>query len=482
MHQRSLFFITSDYKLSEFLYFDLTFFCDSFESVSPEILKEIRGYQDVADKIIDEVLNGKFKGHTYDDLADFVDNFGNRIAGSVALENAIDYLGDRMRDIGFDNVHTENVTSPKWVRGFEEAVMLKPWRKTISVLGLAMSISTPEEGITGEVIVVQDFEDLHARVRDATNKILVFNAPFDNPENAIKYRQRGAIEGAKINASAVLVRSYATYSLATPHTGLMFYDGDVQKIPAGEISIEDAELLYRLQKKGQKPIVHIKLRSNFESDIITRNTIGDMVGTTKPHEFVLISGHADSYDVGQGALDDGYGVIVSIKAVELLKALKLKPKRTIRTILWTAEEVGEVPFGAAQYLEKHLEELRNNYTMFLESDSGIHNVHGLIFNGTAQAQCIMQEVLQLLAPINATKLYSHFPRLKTDIVPLMQATGVSGALPATDADKYFWAHHSAADTMTFLNPRDLDICLAMCSVLSYVLGDISIMLPRAVVL
>ena len=207
--------------------------------------------------------------------------------------------------------------------------------------------------------------------------------------------------------------------------------------------------------------MHVNIQSNLEGNITTRNSIADYVGASKPEEFVLISGHIDSYDVGQGALDDGYGVILSMKAVQVLKALRLQPKRTVRTILWTAEEVGEVPFGAAQYLKDHEDELRSKYSIFLEADSGIHNAHGLILNATNEAACVVQEVLQLLAPINATKVYPHFPRLKTDIVPLMQGTGVPGALIATDADRYFWAHHSAADTMTFLNRGDLDKCLGI---------------------
>lgn len=198
-----------------------------------------------------------------------------------------------------------------------------------------------------------------------------------------------------------------------------------------------------------------------------------------PNEFVLISGHIDSWDVGQGALDDGYGVILSIKALELLKSLNLRPKRTIRTVLFTAEEIGKIPLGAQQYVSDHQQEL-NNYTMFLEADSGILDAHGLLLNGTQETSCILSEILKLLEPdvIKSTKIYNYFPKLKTDIVPMMHATNVPGALIATDPDKYFWYHHSEADTMTAINPKDLDVCLVMWSTLSYILGDLSIMLPR----
>jgi carboxypeptidase Q len=251
---------------------------------------------------------------------------------------------------------------------------------------------------------------------------------------------------------------------------------------------------------GEKIIVKLKMSSQNGENATTRNLIGDYVGSKNPEEYVLISGHIDSWDVGkiflalfipsytnqslifkgQGALDDGYGVILSVKAVEVLRALGLQPRRSIRTIIWSAEEVGKVPLGAEQYMKKHFEELKNNYSIFLEADSGIFDANGLIFNGTAEAGCIVAQVLKLLEPnvISKTKLFPHFPRLKTDIVPLMQATGVPGALIATNADKYFWFHHSNADTVTAIDTKDLDICFALYTSVAYVLADVGFMLPR----
>lgn len=237
---------------------------------------------------------------------------------------------------------------------------------------------------------------------------------------------------------------------------------------------------YSLLCVGEKVEVTLKLFNEHAGNITTRNSIGDFVGLSKPDEFVLISGHIDSYDVGQGALDDGYGVILSVKAVEILQSLGLRPRRSIRTIIWSAEEVGKVPLGAEQYLMKHLDELKTKYSVFLEADSGVFDANGLIFNGTDEAGCIIAEILKLLEPevISKTKLFPHFPHVKTDIVPLMQGTGVPGALIATNSDKYFWYHHSNADTVTAIDSKDLDICLALYTAVSFVLADLDFMLPR----
>jgi carboxypeptidase Q len=259
----------------------------------------------------------------------------------------------------------------------------------------------------------------------------------------------------------------------------MHYEEEFTPIPHAEISIEDAELLGRLYNKGQKIVLSLTLQNQRLGNITTRNSIGDLPGSSIPHEFMLVSGHVDSWDVGQGALDDGYGVILSMLVPDVLQSLKLSPKRTLRTIIWSAEEISQVPLGAQQYLEEHETELRN-YSMYLEADSGIFNAKGLIFNGSGEASCIVSQILKLLEPqiIEKIRLVTSFPELKTDIVPLMKATGVPGAILDTDGDKYFWYHHSNADTVTSLNPRDLDVCLAMMTSLSYVLADLSVLLPR----
>lgn len=223
----------------------------------------------------------------------------------------------------------------------------------------------------------------------------------------------------------------------------------------------------------------LTLRNQALGNITTRNSIADLRGSEIPQEYVLVSGHVDSWDVGQGALDDGYGVILSLLVPEVLKQLNLVPKRTVRSIIWTAEEISKIPLGAQQYLEQHQNEL-TNYSFFLEADSGIFNAKGLIFNGSVEAECIVSEILKLLEPtvILETRVITPFPELKTDIVPLMKASGVPGAIIDTDVDKYFWYHHSNADTVTALNTEDLDVCLAMMTSLSYVLADMSILLPR----
>ncbi|ODN03873.1 Carboxypeptidase Q [Orchesella cincta] len=456
-------------------------------NVSQSLLEEIKRYQPIVNQIGQLILNGTYKGIAYKNLSEFVDNFGSRLTGSESLEKSIDHVLNTMKFIGLDDAHCEDVTAPKWVRGYESLTMTVPYKKNIQVLGLLPTVQTPEEGITSEIVVVESYRDLQENKNDVLSrvkgKILVFNHPFDDAVNAVTYRHRSAIEGAKVGAIATIVRSYATFSLSTPHTGEMHYEDDTPPIPSAEIAIEDAELLGRLYDRGQKIVLNLILRNQRVGNITTRNTIGDLKGSSIPDEYVLVSGHADSWDVGQGALDDGYGVILSLLVPDVLKTMNLIPKRTVRSIVWTAEEISKVPLGAQQYLEQHGDELRNKYSFFLEADSGIFNARGLIMNGTDEAQCIISEILKLLEPhiIEKTRVVTPFPDLKTDIVPLMRATGVPGAILDTDGEKYFWYHHSNADTVTALNPNDLDVCLALMTSLSYVLADLSIMLPKMVV-
>ncbi|CAL8097346.1 unnamed protein product [Orchesella dallaii] len=453
-------------------------------NVSQSLLEEIRRYKPLVDQIGQIIINGTFKGIAYRNLSEFVDNYGARLTGSESLEKSIDHVLETMKFIGLDDAHCEDVTAPKWVRGHESLTMTIPYKKNIQVLGLLPTVQTPEEGITSEIVVVENYKDLQENKNDLLSRvkgrILVFNHPFDDAVNAVTYRHRSAIEGAKVGAIATIVRSYTTFSLGTPHTGEMHYEDDIPPIPSAEITVEDAELLGRLYNKGQKIVLNLILRNQRVGNITTRNTIGDLKGSNIPDEYVLVSGHADSWDVGQGALDDGYGVILSLLVPNVLKTMNLIPKRTVRSIVWTAEEISKVPLGAQQYLEKHEEELRNKYSFFLEADSGIFNARGLILNGTVEAQCIVSEILKLMEPriIAKTRIVTPFPDLKTDIVPLMRATGVAGALLDTDGEKYFWYHHSNADTVTALNPDDLDVCLALMTSLSYVLADMSVLLPR----
>jgi len=437
------------------------------------LISEIAGYQNMSNRIINAVLNGSFKGRTYDDLGYFVDKFGSRLSGTPNLEYSIDYMLDKMRQDGLENVQGENVMIPHWVRGEESARMVMPRIKKIPILGLGFSVGTPWDGIRAEVLVVRSFDELKRKAEQAKGKIVVYNEEYISYGETVQYRDSGASEAAKVGALASLIRSVTPYSLGTPHTGMQDYQPNVTQIPTACITIEDAELLQRIQDRGWKIVIELKM-ADFNLPLTnSRNSVGEIVGRESPHEVIVVSGHIDSWDVGQGAMDDGAGAFISVEALALLKFLELRPRRTLRAVLWTAEEPGL--WGVQEYVKSHMSEMENFKAVF-ESDIGTFKPLGLDFAGSTQAGCIVQEVLKLLAPLNATKFRSS-DDVGSDIGYFIEQ-GVPGLSLNTENSKYFYYHHSEADTMTVENPDELDMCTAVWAVASYVLADLSVALPR----
>ncbi|XP_062395588.1 carboxypeptidase Q-like [Sardina pilchardus] len=436
------------------------------------VAREIYGYRDVAQKIIDLAIYGKAQNRSYDRLSAFTDTVGNRISGSQNLELAIKYMYNALVQDGLENVHLEQVKIPHWVRGKESAVMVLPRNHTMAILGLGSSVGTPSQGIEAEVLVVGSFEELRRRAGDAKGKIVVYNQPFVNYGETVAYRANGASEAAKVGAVASLIRSITPFSINSPHTGWQWYQPGVAQIPTACITIEDAEMMARMAGRGQKIVVRLHMGAQTLPDADSFNTVAELVGSEHPEQVVLLSGHLDSWDVGQGAMDDGGGVAISWEALSLLRDLGLRPKRTIRMVLWTAEEPGGV--GASQYFERHKGNI-SNFDLVMESDLGTFAPLGLQFTGSKQAQAIMQEVVGLLAPINTTALEEHGEG--TDINMWMEA-GVPGASLHTADSKYFWFHHTEADTMTVQSPLEMNLCSALWAVVAYVVADLDEMLPR----
>lgn len=271
------------------------------------------------------------------------------------------------------NSTLEEVQVNHWQRGKEKLFITEPIEKEIQVIGLGgrymlfllqlhwwshfqfcsnsfLSVSTPLGGLDSDAIVVDSFDELHLRKNDVRGKIVIFNAEWNQSySNSVTYRARGAIEASKYGAVASLIRSVTPRSLYTVHTGSMQYDDEVPKIPGGAITIEDATYLRRMQDRGEPIRLHLTLESEFFSNVTSYNVIGEIQGSEYPDEIVVIGGHIDSWDVGQGTQDDGVGCIMAWEAVRLIHALNLKPKRTIRVVLWTNEENGMA--GAHTYYE-----------------------------------------------------------------------------------------------------------------------------------
>lgn len=432
---------------------------------------EVASYADVAKLIIDLAVNGAARNRSYKRLADFTDTIGNRVSGSKNLDMAIKYMYKAMTQDGLD-VHLEPVKVPHWVRGKESAEMIKPRAKNLAILGLGSSVGTSPEGIQAEVLVVQSFDELKSRGSEAKGKIVVFNQPFVSYGQTVAYRAYGASEAAKLGAVATLIRSITPFSINSPHTGWQDYQDGVKQIPTACITVEDAELMWRMAQRGETVIVKLTMGATTLPDADSFNTVAEIRGWQHPEQVVLLSGHLDSWDVGQGAMDDGGGAMISWEALSLIKDLGLRPRRTLRTVLWSGEEQGGV--GAQQYFNLHKENL-TDFDLVMESDMGTFKPLALQFTGSDAAWKVMEEVVKLLAPINATKLEPHGEG--TDISPWMQA-GIPGASLHVADSRYFWFHHSEGDTMTVQDPQDMDLCSALWAIVAYVVADLQDMLPR----
>ncbi|KYM96205.1 PREDICTED: carboxypeptidase Q-like [Cyphomyrmex costatus] len=436
------------------------------------LIEEIDSYAPTVQRIINESMQGSFKGATWQDLATFVDEFGPRFTGTQVLEDAIDYVLNKSISLGLDNVHGEPATVPRWVRGSESATLLQPWQKSLALLGLGYSIGTPKEGITANAVVVNSFAELKKRAEEIPGKIVVYNQKFISYGETVEYRSLGAVRAAELGAVAALIRSVTPFSLYTPHTGMMNYAENVTKIPAACITVEDATLLGRMADRGETIVINLKMEAKRYPDTQSRNVIADITGTSMPEKAVVVSGHIDSWDVGIGALDDGGGIFISWNALKLLKRLGIQARRTIRMIMWTAEELGLI--GAEQYIRNHAAE-NGNMQFVMESDFGTFTPTGLEVSGNEMTKCILQRIMRLLAPLGDLKLKS--PCTAPDISFWIKA-GVPGGALLNRNEKYFYYHHTNADTMLAENPKALDMNTALFAAVSFVLADISIDLPQ----
>lgn len=437
-----------------------------------KIKQEVASYNDIANQIIQLSVYGAAQNQSYNRLATLTDKFGSRLAGSQSLEDAIDYMLAQLKADGLENVHGEEAVIPHWIRGEESATMLQPRVHPLPMLGLGYSIGTGPAGITADVIVVKSFDELQARASEVPGKIVVYNNDYLGYGISVEYRALGAARAAKLGAVASLIRSVASLSIDSPHTGMQDYQDGIKKIPTACITVEDAEMMWRMAQRGERIQVFLNMSAQNLPSTISRNTVAEIKGSTYPEQVVLLSGHLDSWDVGQGAMDDGGGALISWQALSLVRQLGLRPKRTLRMVLWTAEEFGGV--GAQAYYDQHKVDV-NNFDLVMESDIGTFTPTGIDFTGSANATKIMTEVLKLLKPINASILDGNGEG--TDISPWMSA-GVPGASLKNLNDNYFYFHHSQGDTMTVQDPVAMNLCSAVWAVTSFVVADMDQMLPR----
>jgi len=425
---------------------------------------KIGPYREPAGRIIGAALTSD---KAYARLAHLTDSIGNRLSGSTNLERATQWALAEMKSDGLENVHAEKVMVPHWVRGAESLEMTSPVARKLPMLGLGNSVSTPPEGIAAEAIVVRNFAELDALGERVRGKIVVYNVPFTSYGETVRYRGAGASRAARYGAVAALVRSVTPLSLQSPHTGAMNYDEKQPKIPTAAITVEAAEWLQRMNDRGEPAMLRLKMEAKFLPDAESANVVAELKGSEKPDEVVLVCGHLDSWDVGQGAHDDGGGVIIAWEAVRLLKQLGLKPRRTIRVVLYTNEENGGR--GGNAYLEAHRAELAQ-HVLAIETDSGAYRPEGFGLSDKAppQARANLIEIAKLLAGIRADGIAANGGG--SDISPLMKEGVIGGSLDV-DGVHYFEIHHTEADTLDKVNPQDLALCVAAMAVMVYTVAD-----------
>ena len=419
-------------------------------------------YRESAARLVGEALSSSF---AWDRLALIGDTFGNRLSGSQALEDAIQWSVAEMRKDGLDNVHTEPVKVPHWLRGRESVELTSPRSMPLVMLGLGNSIGTPAEGIEADVLVVHSFEELDAAADRVRGRIVLYNAPFTNYGETVQFRSTGPSRAAAMGAVAALVRSVGPPGLRLPHTGALRYAEGAPQIPAAAITTEDADRLQRMQDRGTRVRVRLKMEAKFLADADSFNVVGELRGREIPDEVVVLGGHFDSWDVGTGSTDDGGGCVVTWEALRIMKKLNLRPRRTVRVVLWTNEENGTR--GALAYRDRYKDQLANHVLMF-ESDSGVFRPTGFGFTGSETARATVKDIASLLGGIQADRISAAGEG--ADIGPSVQA----GNIPAMSLDvegNYFLIHHTQADTIDKIDPMDMSRAAAAIAVVAYVIAE-----------
>ena len=446
------------------------------DAYSPQLRSELKALRDAALK----------SNYAWQQVAHITENIGPRPAGSAQAEFAAHYVADELRNLGMD-VHLEDVQVPKWTRGAETAELVEyPGQapgtvQKIVLTALSGNVPTSAEGITAEVVVVNNFEELTGLGRQkVAGKIVLFNELYDQRKaaagkafeaygEAVVYRGGGAKKAAELGAVGSLVRSVGDADYRIPHTGGSTPAG----IPQGAVASEDAELIAHLAAQGNVRI-HMVLTSQTGAPVLGHNVIADLKGSEHPDEVVVVSGHLDSWDLARGAIDDAAGVAVAMETAQLMQELHLHPKRTLRVIAWMDEE----NFGSGQtaYTQAHGTEF-GKHVAAIESDSGAGHPLGFDAKIVPAALPVLRPVLNLLASFGANLLDVVEESPEADIGP-MAAAGVPAFGLHQDGRDYFKYHHTPADTLDKIMPQELRENAAAMAVLGYALACLPERLPR----
>ncbi len=446
---------------------------------SPQTLSDLKRLQQAA-------LSSDY---AYRQVAHLADNIGPRLSGSAQAAKAVEYVASELKAIGCE-VQLEKVRVPHWVRGEETATLMQfPGQaenttQKIVLCALGPSVATTADGITAEVVTVKDFDELKALPREkVAGRIVLFNYPFDKQMaaegrggeaygEAVVYRSDGPSAAARQGAVACLVRSVGGADYRLPHTGQTQYADDAPKIPAGAVTAEDADLIVDLARQGPVKI-KLVLTPQTLPDVESANVIGEIKGSEHPEQIVIVSGHLDSWDLGTGAIDDGAGVALSMEAANLIRKLNLRPKRTIRVVAWMNEENGLA--GSKQYAKDHEKEWTNHFAA-IETDGGAGHPIGLNIKGKTEIKKILGPVAAILQKSGAGML-NFVEHCGADIESLEKAD-VPAFSPIQDSRFYFNYHHTAADTLDKIVPKELGENSAVVAVVAYALANMEQPLPR----
>ncbi len=424
--------------------------------------------------------------YAYRQVAHLTENIGPRQAGSLQAEGAVNYVADELRKLGLD-VRLEEVKVRHYLRGIDTAELvqypgqIEGTTQKIVLTALGNSTPTNSGGITAPVVAVNNADDLRALGREkVAGKIVLFNFPFDHRkavvneafsayEEAVAYRADGPKQAVQMGAIAALVRSVGDADYRLPHTGYSAPAG----IPAAAVAGEDADLIGHLAAQGTVRM-RLTLTSENGPEVLSHNVIADIRGSEHPEQVVIVSGHLDSWDLGRGAIDDAAGVAIAMEAAELIQRLHLKPKRTLRVIAWMDEENGGS--GHNTYAKVHDEEIARHVAA-IESDAGAGHPLGFQIRINPAGLPMLQPAQDVLAPVGANLIDLIRESPGADISPLA-AKGVPAFGLWSDGRKYFWYHHTAADTLDKIDPQELREQGAAMAVMGYALASMAETLPR----
>jgi carboxypeptidase Q len=425
-------------------------------------------------RILDEALAGH---SAFAKLQELCQATPHRISGSPDAENAVSWARDQMSRDGLENVRLEPCKVPHWQRGHVavlEVVAPDSARATfLPVLALGGSVATPSGGLEGEVVQVQGLGELAALGESLRGKIVLFDRPMDprtlDPFEAygaaVDQRAHGAAEAARHGAIGALVRSMTLRLDDTPHTGAMRYEDGVERVPAAAVSTAGAERLAALLRAQKKVVVRLRLDCSEGEEAASNNVVGEIRGATRPDEIVLLGAHLDGWDVGQGAHDDGAGCAQVLEAMRLLRALGLRPARTVRAVLFMNEENGLR--GARAYRDAHERELPH-HVLAIESDRGGFSPRGFETSAAGDLLARVRAVATLLEPAGAGLVRAggggaDVGALQADGVPVMELL--------TDPARYFDLHHSVRDTLDTVHPRELELGAAALAAMAYSVAE-----------